>query len=185
MKPSKLRSSYDTINDLLQDFCIKNNVKWYIDILIDYANKEEVIDVTELGIYQGISTSAFLTTNIKKLKSYDITLSLMPVQLFKQLNKKIDWTVDVKNSIKDKIDNTDLLFIDTVHTYEHVQKELELHHVSVSKFIIIHDTEYPIKKTKKKVSDAVLEFANTFSSWKIVLHNTNETGIMILEKKYG
>lgn len=181
MQPSILKSSYSDMNELLKDFCSKNHVQWYTDILIKYANKVQIKDVTELGIYQGISTSAFLTTNISSLKSYDITLSKMPIPLFKKLNKDIMWTVDIKNSVIDIINPTDLLFIDTVHTYEHLQKELTLHHKNVSNYIIIHDTNYPVKKSKKKVYNAVLEFVEAAPGWKVDLQITEHTGLMVLK----
>lgn len=182
MNTIQLPSTLVTIKDLLDYFNKCVNSKWYTDILIKYASYDSVKTVTELGVFQGISTSAFMTTNINKLYSFDIALENININLYKKLNPGIDWTIDIKNSIKDIIPNTDLLFIDTKHKYNHVFQELNLHHICVEKFIIIHDTNYPLK-SKNKVQNAVQDFVTRYPIWNTILHYEEYTGIMVLEKQ--
>jgi len=44
------------------------------------------------------------------------------------------------NSVEVNIEETDLLFIDTDHRYQHLMQELVMHSPNVKKYIIMHDT---------------------------------------------
>jgi hypothetical protein len=52
----------------------------------------------------------------------------------------INFEFKIADSLKEEIETTDLLFIDTYHTYIHCLLELEKHEKNVNKYIILHDT---------------------------------------------
>lgn len=44
------------------------------------------------------------------------------------------------DTLKIEIEETDLLFIDTLHRYDQLFKELNLHAKNIKKYIVLHDT---------------------------------------------
>ena len=52
-------------------------------------------------------------------------------------DNNVEYNFILEDTTKVKIEPTELLFIDTDHTYEHLKKELSLHSSKVSKWIII------------------------------------------------
>ena len=95
--------------------------------------------VTEFGVRYGVSTFALLHAQPKRLVSYDIR----PFALEKTVERVAGRTAfsfcqaDVRDVT---IEETDLLFIDTLHSYAQISRELELHAPRVRRFIILHDT---------------------------------------------
>ena len=183
MKPIELDTDVKTARHVLGQFNKHQNTKWYTDILLEYANKEEVNHVVECGVFQGCSTSAFMSGRIKRLDSYDLDLSLVYRPLFNRIKEDIEWTLERKNTIQDLVPECDFLFLDTMHTYEHVIQEIRLQGKQARKYIAVHDTNYPPphKNPKKLVRDAVEEYA-TENNLKIIVDFRDHTGIMIVEK---
>src|SRR5215510_12628375 len=110
--------------------------------------------VTEFGVQAGLSTTAFLEAWPRYLVSYDIVFDLRLLELialgemkwayhdeFTCLFDPTVWNYKMGSSLKVEIDQTDLLFIDTVHTYLQLRDELHQHHSKVNRYIILHDTE--------------------------------------------
>jgi hypothetical protein len=97
------------------------------------------------------------------------------------------------------IEETDLLFIDTYHVYDHLKKELEMHSSKARKFIIMHDTTTfafrgevqvynstvaPENRTQPKgLWPAVTEFLETNQEWQILEKFDNNNGLTILSRK--
>ena len=70
-----------------------------------------------MGVRTGVSTRAFLNTNVQ-LISFDLQLDPQVNKLFelaKNNGKKVQYIID--DVLKIEIEETDLLFIDTLHTY--------------------------------------------------------------------
>lgn len=121
----------------------KDSIHWiapYMDILLKYS--KECSHITEFGINQVNSTWAFLNSRPKKLISYDIDLHIKPTQYipeFRNTNIWLIWAMILSyeenlnftalqaDTTKIDIEQTDLLFIDTNHTEEHLRLELRLH----------------------------------------------------------
>jgi hypothetical protein len=146
-----------------------------------YSKYAAMVDsVTEFGVYTGLSTTAFMAGNPKSLISYDITdeyISILPELYENSKILGIDFKFEIKNSLEIDINNTDLLFIDTVHTYDHCLAEINKHHTKVNKFMMFHDTTaWP------GVFDAIVEFLKYNIDWHIVYHCNKNSGLMILEK---
>lgn len=148
------------------------------DTYTRYANK--VDSIVEFGVYTGLSTAAFLTGNPKKLRSYDITaehLSVLPDLEHYAISNNIDFKFQIGNSLEIEIEETDLLFIDTVHKKKHTATELHRHANKAKKFIIFHDTtEWP------GVFEAVFEFLVANHNWHIIEHCNQNSGLLVLER---
>jgi hypothetical protein len=160
------------------------DINEHLDTLRQYAN--EVSHITEFGVREAISTLSFLLPS-KKIISYDIKKTDR-VDYIMGLCKSnsIDWTFYERSTTDiDPIDPTELLFVDTLHTYDQVSKELQIHGKQVSKYIIFHDTESFGSigmDGKPGINKAILEFLCENKEWVIkeIYHNNN--GLLILEK---
>jgi hypothetical protein len=112
---------------------------------------------------------------------------------FKFLNCN-DMTID--------IEPTEMLFIDSLHTYCHLLYELEKFSPKVSKYIALHDTnapwgfaddyfykgdytEYPAEfdRSKRGLWQAVEDFLLKHSEWVIMEHHFHNYGFTILKRK--
>ena len=103
--------------------------------------------VTEFGVYDWNTTWSFVNSSIKKLRCYDGKER----GKFSRKNggyndvvkaceeNEIDFKFVKADTRTCDIDETDMLFIDTWHTYDQVKAELRLAD-KVNKFILFHDT---------------------------------------------
>lgn len=180
---------------------------WYLGKLSNLASKHNVDTITELGIFQGHSICAFLRGNPKKVIGYDIDLSHVNQDVLKKFanDKNIELEFYEGDSLQINIQETDLLFLDSRHFYEHVILELQRHAPMTKKYIIVHDVNYPYDKkvmmwryindlikrpkselvwatyTYKKVRQAVEEFLNDNKDWTLLEDVKENSGMMILK----
>jgi cephalosporin hydroxylase len=182
-----------TINDYYLIYSQQpSDINEHLSVLKEYASNNIV---TEFGVRHGISTIALLHGNPAKLTSWDIKYT-SEIDVIKNM-----CLLENKNFIFNKgdtkectIDDTDVLFIDTLHTYDQLIAELIKHHNKVKKYIILHDTSsyefndemlfgYSPSITKKSgLWPAIEEFLNTNKNWIIKKRYTNNNGLTILEK---
>ena len=163
-----------------------SDINEHLPTLFQYASM--CSHITEMGVREVTSTWAFLHARPKQLISYDIYTSGNIENVYIAA-KEID--VDFKfieaNVLTVNIEETDLLFIDTLHQYKQLKQELEMHSKNVRKYIIMHDT------TKFGTSDeltghpnglrpALEEFLCDNDSWEIEIEYTNNNGITILKR---
>ena len=87
--------------------------------------------VVELGVRTGVSTAAIISSGTPSTH-YDILPQ--PYQ-FPEKNKFIQ-----ANTLEITIPETDMLFIDSEHSYPQLSQELKLHASRVRKYIAFHDT---------------------------------------------
>lgn len=145
---------------------------------------KEVNHITEMGVRTGVSTRAWLNLAVnyeKTLVSYDIYLDITVAELFqkaKKLNKNV--TYNIANTLKIEIEPTDLLFIDTEHTYDQLIQELRLHGNKASKYIVMHDTV-----TFPELNFAVDEFLRENTHWKEKIKFYHNNGLTVLERTNG
>lgn len=175
-----------TIQELKDDFLsLKiHPIAWLgdspsrFDTYTRYASK--VNSIAEFGVYTGLSTTAFLCGNPKKLRSYDITdehLSVLPALENYAATHNIDFKFQLGNSLEVEIDEVDLLFIDTVHKKKHTLAELQCHASKAKKYIMFHDTtEWP------GVFEAAFEFLVANHEWHIVEHCNKGSGLLVLKR---
>lgn len=82
-----------------------------------------------------------------------------------------------------EIEPTDMLFIDTLHTYKQLKEELARHAEKVKKYIVLHDTEtYGTlgENGETGINPAIEEFLAENRRWRVLLRLTNCNGLTIL-----
>ena len=180
----------------------KTDINEHLPTLFKYAKM--VKHITELGTRYGESTWAFLHARPERLISHDINKT-PPVQGIENAakNENIDYTFNVSDSLTVKIEETDLLFIDTFHSYAQLITELNMHSHKAKKYIILHDTttygekdmpnvgpistnlnQYKLKYPDKQgLFNATLDFIDKNHEWEIAERYENNNGLTVLQRK--
>lgn len=168
---------------------VPSDINEHLPTLRRYA---EMCDhITEMGVREANSTFGFLMGKPKKMISIDI----LPIEAFgneESAIKKIaegngtDFEFILANSLEIEIGETDLLFLDTDHTYEQVKKELQLHGNKSKKFIIFHDTTTFARggfgNDKIGIWMAIEEFLDDNPFWVIHEKYEHNNGLTILKR---
>jgi len=141
--------------------------------------------IVEFGVREVVSTWAFLASRPIRLVSYDFERH-SNVRGAEILAKKegIDFVFLKEDTRLIKIEETDLLFIDTYHTASQLRKELENNASMVRKYIIIHDVEsYGMvgEDGGPGMNEAVLELCSV-GEWKELIRYRHNNGLVILER---
>ena len=168
-----------------------------------YNLGKECSHITEMGVRWVSSTWPLVYSNPKKIISYDIVTNPNIIEVINLCNEySVDYSFQEKDVLQLEIEPTELLFIDTLHTYNQLIKELEIHSNKVSKYIVLHDTEFfgrvdesvyehasnlikenPI--TKQGLMTAVEDFLSTKlgQSWELFKIYENNNGLTVLKNK--
>lgn len=141
--------------------------------------------ITEFGTREGNSTIAFLFSSPLNLVSYDLN-ECPNAEVFcmaKDVNTRHEF---VKADTREvDIDETDILFIDSEHTYDCISKELKRSGNQARKYIMIHDTELFRDKGERDqpgIWPAIQEFLEANKHWRIKDHFTNNNGLTVLAR---
>lgn len=179
----------DTLLHMYTQKCsTPSDINEHLPILKKYA--EECEHITEMGVRWVVSTYALLMGKPKKMISYDINgISWKPIA--EMVKGTTDFEFKVANTLDLEIEETDLLFIDTLHNYNQLKGELSLHGNKSKKYIIFHDTtsfewigESYIGKTNEiGIWPAIQEFLEQNSNWELHEKYTNNNGLTILKRK--
>ena len=137
--------------------------------------------VTEFGVRDGQSTRAFLAVPHGTLRAYDLDIDPYVQGLFHMANETDKDAKYIRgDTLKIEIEDTDLLFIDTDHTYKQLSQELKLHSSKVKKFIVMHDTDLPYGQ---ELLAAIMEFLSIERrEWHCVYHTRKCHGLTILAR---
>ena len=157
----------------------ESDINQHIEIMHKYANECE--HITEFGVRTGVSTWAWLASRAKTVRCFDIQNVSNNLKFHYESAKetKKDFTFTCVDTAADKLDieETDLLFIDTNHTYEQCSKELKIHGHKVRKYLVFHDTTLCPDLNK-----AIDEFLKDNLNWKVKEIFTHNNGLTVLEK---
>jgi hypothetical protein len=168
-----------------------------------YNLGKECSHITEMGVRWVSSTWPLVYSNPKKMISYDILKNPNITEVISLCNEySINYSFEEKDVLQLEIEPTELLFIDTLHTYNQLTKELEIHSNKVSKYIVLHDTEHFGRKdeviyehasnviketssTKEGLMTAVEDFLLTKlgQSWELFRVYKNNNGLTVLKNK--
>lgn len=147
--------------------------------------------VTEFGVRNGHSTVAFLSGCRGEVISYDIAetpfvevLRKMPLPCLWQFHQAS--TVDPHLSVEE----TDFLFFDTLHTYDHLKEELRLHGRKARQYLGFHDTLTCGEKdlsgvdpTARGILPAIHEFIASYpGEYQLVYQTHRCNGLMIFAR---
>jgi hypothetical protein len=170
----------------------KNSIQWiahYMPILYEYAQKCN--SVIEIGVNQVCSTWAFLhAAPVDGVTSIDIDLQRSAYMKRHDMESNIwlQWAYELaeketvkfeaieSDSLKIKLPEHDLLFIDSLHTYEQLSQELTLHGNKTQKYLILHDTLiYP------ELNQAIQEFMDVNKQFEVHEIYKSIPGLTILK----
>lgn len=190
--PNKIEKRYMELVETPSD------INEHLPILREYSKKCN--HITEMGVRVPTSTWAFLSSLPNKMISYDI-VNAPGIDDVKSIANEyhLDYRFIIDDVLQIDIEQTDLLFIDTLHTYNQLNSELKLHSHKVNKYIVLHDTvtygfideqiydhaSYHIKsidKSKSGLRYAISEFLNQNPDWVIDREYLNNNGLTILMK---
>ena len=162
------------IEEKYKQLCeIPSDINEHLPTLKKYASLCET--VVELGVRGIVSTYGLLAGHPSGMISVDI---IDPIEFLKETarNEGVEWNFVKVSSLDLKFRRAELLFIDTIHSYEQLTQELKLHAPHTTKYIIIHDTIIPEMKR------AIDEFLTGNMDWKIKEVFTNNSGLTILQR---
>lgn len=168
-----------------------------------YNLGKECSHITEMGVRWVSSTWSLVYSNPKKMISYDIVTNPNMEEVISLCDEySINYFFEERDVLQIEIEPTELLFVDTLHTYNQLFKELEIHSNKVSKYIVLHDTESfgrvdeviyshasEIVKSnptiKQGLMTAVEDFLDTElgQSWELFKVYVNNNGLTILKNK--
>lgn len=158
------------------DFCAHH------DAIISALTEMKCKSYKELGTHQGATAAAALLCKPRSVVLVDRSL-----ELYKKSKKIFDdyatdhnirlQILESDSTRKETVSNADVLLIDSKHTYGHITKELKLHHYSINKYIIAHDTA-----SKPELHRALLEFCEKTDEWKILRYYTSNVGYTMLKR---
>lgn len=152
-----------------------HNIDRHLETIRYYASLCK--HVTELGVERGWSTSALLASGAKTVRSYDVVRQ-PEVNLLEEAARiaGVDFRFILEDSRDAIIEPTDLLFVDTDHTYDQVDQELARHKDKVARFLVFHDiVSYPgiIPAITLHCSD----------EWRVLEWLEYQHGLAVLERK--
>lgn len=159
----------------------------HLETLKKYALECE--HITELGMRTGVSTVALAIAQPKKLISCDINYNYQVVNTLLEYarNNNFNFKFIHANDLDIELEETDLLFIDTLHIYEQLKAELKKHGNKSKKYIIFHDTttfgKFGEFGESPGLMKAVEEFLEENKNWKIKEQFHNNNGLLIIEKQ--
>lgn len=172
-----------TIEEKYKFLCeTPSDIYEHLPTIKKYASECETI--VELGVRYIVSTWALLAGHPKHLLSVDIEhpsafgADIMEVY---DLSDAEGTTFEFRHqsSLDITLPEHDLLFIDTLHEYDQLTKELDLHSGKCKKYILMHDTSLD---GDTEMWRAVQDFLARDSNWKLRERFENNNGLTVLER---
>lgn len=148
--------------------------------------------VTEFGVREGHSTVALVAGVQSEVVSYDIEESSF-VRQFRDIEKPRKWSFFRRDTGHPdlNISETDMLFFDTLHTYDHLSKELRSSGRKARHYLAFHDTETCGERdisgsdpNARGIMPAINEFcANHPGEYEIAYQTPLNNGLLVLSRK--
>ena len=165
---------------------METDINEHIPTLCAYGKK--VDHITEFGVRRGRSTVAWQYANPKTLISYDIKHCDINEKLMAETPEadRPDFRFIRADVLEIEIEETDLIFFDTFHSYTQLHQELKLHGNKARKYLIFHDlVSYGLVGEDGKspgIGAALDEFLLANSHWVGEAMYTNNNGLAILKR---
>lgn len=160
------------------------DISEHLPTLLEYASLCDTI--VELGTRYLVSTFPFLLSMPKELICVDIVHPKEYIQGQSNLDiafefakdNNIDFRFIHANDLEIDLPESDLIFIDTDHTYEQLKAELALHGNKAKQFLIFHDTNI------ESMTEAIYEFLAMNNNWEMLDRVYNDNGLIVLGRIY-
>ena len=137
----------------------------------------------ELGTHQGGTAACAMLCKPKIVELVDKDLSkynkfLRPIAERYCIENNIKLSVKLADStgFASLGETVDMLLIDSYHRWFHMEKELEMHHHSVRKYMIFHDTN-SVAELQRGV-----EYFCHDKKWEIIERGTTNVGYTVIRK---
>lgn len=179
-----------TLSDLFTEYKkpgpYSDDILEHLDTLKDLASECE--HVTEMGFRWGTSFSALLMGKPKRAITYDLYIPPEPMaKLYLAAQREgIEAIFHQQDTLLANIEPTDLLFIDTLHTFAQLTDELKLHGNKARKYLAFHDTTSFGDKgedgTTPGLWQAIDDFMENNPEWKLKARYTNNNGLTVLQR---
>lgn len=146
--------------------------------------------IVEFGVREVVSSYAFAHAKPEKLTCVDIYKSNNIDTFLEECKEENVNAHFIHDSTLDiEIEPTDMLFIDTLHTFTQLSRELEKHHSKINKYIVMHDTstfgfrdEIDTPSIYKGLVPAIQQFLKMHTEWTVAQVFENNNGLTILKK---
>ena len=167
----------------------RSDINEHLPTLLKYG--KAVDHITEFGVRGGCSTLAWWCAEPKVLRCYDIAYCNAHDYLMSGIegSDKFDYKFTQADVLEIEIEETDLLFIDTYHTYDQLSKELMLHGNKSRRYLIFHDTNTFGERGEDHKQPGIIQAINEFlwdnKHWKIKEMFSNNNGLLVLERIKG
>lgn len=181
LRKTRRRSEW-TLEELYELVCAtRSDIYSHCPLLRELAARCSA--VTELGTRYGVSTVALLAGQPRRLTTYDLVRQ-ETVALLERVAGATQFRFVCGDSRAVAIAPTDLLFIDTCHTYEQLRVELARHAPYVRRYIALHDTRTFGQRGEdggKGIRPAIEEFVQA-GGWRTAENRQENNGLMVLER---
>lgn len=185
-----------------------SDINEHLETLYEYAKKCDTI--VECGVCNIVSSYAFTSgllgnDNNKFVMVDPYKSGFIDSFLTQAKSEGINIRFIEDSDIKCELVDTDLLFIDTLHVYGQLKRELEYWNQHIRKYIIMHDTTVdewdgeiirgshnaeefskktgiPVEEINKGLWPAIDEFLKEHTEWKLEKRFTHNNGLTILSR---
>jgi len=160
----------------------ENNTGPHLDTLRRYAAEGQ--HATEFGVASMVTTWAFLLA-CPAVVSYDVYPTERARLAWDWLQGSGRWEFRKGSTLEIEIAPTDLLFIDTWHTYKQLSAELARHAAKVRRYIALHDTDLFGAAGEDGSEPGLMRAVEELVAggrWKIVYHTPRACGLTVLER---
>lgn len=157
-----------------------SDINQHVHKLRDLASQCD--HVTEFGQRAGVSTTALLAGQPKKLVSYDVA-DQGAGALLARIAGETEFVFQKADVLAVDIERTDLLFIDTQHTARQLAAELERHSGKVRRWICLHDTEVFGERGEdggEGLLVALRDFCRKRPEWSVIYDDQKNNGLTVL-----
>jgi glycosyltransferase involved in cell wall biosynthesis/tetratricopeptide (TPR) repeat protein len=164
------------LGERYQAACVTaSGLNLYLPALAELARECE--HVTDLGTGQGMAALAFLWAQPKRLVCYDL-LRHPEIDQLAALALETDFSFRQEDVLHAKLEETDLLFLDTGHDAGQLRAELERHAGKVRKYLVLHGTS---EDADPGVGPVVAEFLAR-GAFRVKEQRGDGQGLTILER---
>lgn len=181
-------TSAEELEEKYREACRRpGDIRDHLPTLRGLAEKSDV--VVELGVRFVCSTWALLAGRPRRLLSYDLK-DHPNIRDVERLAEKlgVDYRFIQADTLTIDVEGSDLLFIDTFHSYPQLRYELFEHGVKARRWIVMHDTTTYARKgmdgdRAHGLWNAVEDFLKDKPEWRIFRRWHNNNGLTVLERK--
>lgn len=153
-----------------------SDVNYHFETIRKYVAQGD--KVVELGVRECVSTYALMINKPSAMISVDIVEP--PKAILDEVERVakesgIAFKFFLNDSVYADIKPIDVLFIDTLHLYSQIVKELWRHAERTNKYIIFHDSGIP------EVGACIQDFLFNLN-WQLTEQNPKGTGLCVLKR---